>query len=395
MTSSVQRRLVDAYAKVAVEAGLALAPGQTLFVYADLEHAPLAQAVARAAYARGADYVDAYYWDPQVLRALMDYGPATSYGMSPPWLVSRFAEAVACEGAVLWIQGRNTAEDYEGIDAAKVAAVRMSQLVGAHHAAILGRLVNWTAVPCPTPIPDSLEVADARWRGLATALRLDESDPVSAWNARLDELVRRAGAVTSRSLDHLIFRGPRTALTVGLFEGARWLTARMATVRGQTFTANLPTEEIYSAPDPARTHGVVEITRPAVIRNRVVSGGILEFAAGRVVRCAADDGAELLNAEVATDDGAARLGEVALVDGASRVAKTGIFFGDIALDENAASHIALGAGDPAALDNIGQEPNTSRIHLDLCIGGPEVDVDGVDAAGLEEPILSRGRWVMK
>ena len=177
--------------------------------------------------------------------------------------------------------------------------------------------------------------------------RLDEPDPRGAWAARAEELQSVAEWLTELRLDALRFEGPGTDLTVGLFDGARWQTALSETVDGIVHLANIPTEEVYTTPDPARAEGVVRSTRPlALADGPVVRGLEIRFEAGRAVAIDAEEGGEILRGRAAIDAGAARLGEVALVDRESRVGRLGTTFYETLLDENAVSHIALGDGDP-------------------------------------------------
>ncbi len=162
----------------------------------------------------------------------------------------------------------------------------------------------------------------------------------------LDDIARRLAAA---GFDALHFEGPGTDLVVGLFPGAEWQTARGETVDGIVHMANLPSEEVFTTPDPARTEGVVRSTRPLALGDGpIVRGLVVRFEGGRAVEITADEGEEIMRGRAALDDGAARLGEVALVDRESRIGQLGTTFLDTLLDENAVSHIALGDGDACA-----------------------------------------------
>jgi aminopeptidase len=210
----------------------------------------------------------------------------------------------------------------------------------------------------------------------------------------MQQLDAAAAALDARRFDALRFTGPGTDLTVGLFPSSNWITASFETAWGLPHMPNVPSEEVFSTPDPARTEGVVRATTPLFTSGAVIEDLEVEFREGRVVRIDASRNADVLRAQVAKDEGAARIGEVALVDGDGRIGATGTVFFDTLLDENAASHIALGSayafavGDDADKDR----RNVSSIHIDFVIGGPEVDVHGVDADGIEHPVLSAGAW---
>ena len=193
------------------------------------------------------------------------------------------------------------------------------------------RTTNWTIVPYPTigwarqvhpGLPDEEALARLSEQVLHVC-RLDEEDPVAAWKERADFLVATAARVTERRFDAVRFEGPGTKLTVGLLPTTLFMAARFETVDGIVHMPNLPSEEIFGAPDPQRTEGVVRATKPLVIGGSIIKGLEVEFHEGRAVRIDADEGAEVLRGYAARDEGASRLGEVALVDGDGRIGKLG------------------------------------------------------------------------
>jgi aminopeptidase len=226
-------------------------------------------------------------------------------------------------------------------------------------------------------------------------LRLDEDDPIAAWRARADTLVGVASRLTERRLSAIRFRGPGTDLTVGLLASSKWLAARFETVGGIVHMPNLPTEEVFTTPDPERVDGDVTASKPLVLTDGTVVRGLrVRFEGGRAVSIEADEGGEVLRTVAGTDDGAARLGEVALVDAEGRIGALDTVFYDTLIDENAASHIALGRAYEMAVEDPADHPraNMSAIHVDFMIGSPEMRVDGIDADGGEVPVLHGGRW---
>ena len=224
-------------------------------------------------------------------------------------------------------------------------------------------------------------------------LRLDEPDPAAAWRQRSAELIETATRLTELRLDSVQFRGPGTDLVVGLLPGSRWIAAAMTTADGIAFAPNLPSEEIFTTPDPERTEGVVQATRPLDVAGTVITGLQARFEGGRITDISAEAGAELLAGRCAVDDGASRLGEVALVDGSGRIGPLGTVFFDTLLDENAASHVAVGAAYPDAVEESDHaHMNRSGIHIDFMIGSPEIAVTGITREGTEIPVLIEGAW---
>jgi aminopeptidase len=263
------------------------------------------------------------------------------------------------------------------------------------------RTTNWTIVPYPTlgwarQVHPGLGGDEALARlseQILHVCRLDEDDPVAAWKERADLLVATAERVTERRFDALRFEGPGTNLTVGLLPTTHFMAARFETVDGIVHMPNLPSEEIFGAPDPQRTDGVVRATKPLVIGGSIIKGLEVEFRDGKAVRIDADEGADVLRGYAARDEGASRLGEVALVDGDGRIGKLETVFFDTLLDENAASHIALGESYrfTAGEDDF-PRLNHSSIHVDFMIGGDDVAVTGVTATGEDVPVLRDGAW---
>jgi len=238
------------------------------------------------------------------------------------------------------------------------------------------------------------EALEQLWEEIAHVCRLDEPDPLAAWNERLDRLVAVSGRLDDLALDALRFDGPSTELTVGLLPSSRWQSARLRTVDGIVHAPNLPTEEVFTTPDPERVEGVVSATKPLFTSGVLITGLRVRFEGGRATSIEADQGAETLQALSRRDEGAGRLGEVALVDRESRIGGLGTVFYDTLLDENAASHIALGQALGFALADEADQTrmNSSGLHIDFMIGSDAVTVTGVRADGSEVPLLSEGTW---
>jgi aminopeptidase len=238
------------------------------------------------------------------------------------------------------------------------------------------------------------EALSRLWEQVAHVCRLDEDDPPAAWRERMDTLVDAGRRLDERRFDELHFEGPGTDLRVGLLPSSTWECASFQTSEGLWHMPNLPSEEVFTAPDPLRVDGVVTATKPLNLQGTTVEGLRVRFEAGRAVEIDADVNAEALRARTRLDEGAARLGEVALVDRHGRVGPLDTVFYDTLLDENAASHLALGNAYAFTVADRADRArvNASAIHIDFMIGSDDVAVTGVTAAGERAPILQRGDW---
>jgi aminopeptidase len=225
--------------------------------------------------------------------------------------------------------------------------------------------------------------------------RLDEPDPLEAWEARIVQLERAAEALNETRLDALHFEGEGTDLTIGLLPSSIWRMARWSTIDGLRHLPNVPTEEVFTSPDPERVDGHVRSTKPLVLTDGTMVRGLnVRFEGGRAVEITADEGGEVLAGRTRIDDGACRLGEVALVDRESRIGQLGTVFYETLLDENAASHIALGSGFAFAVETEEDlaRVNQSAVHIDFMIGSNDVDVTGLTSDGERVPLLRDGVW---
>jgi aminopeptidase len=393
---------IAAIAQLAVGLGANIQPGQIVGIAVEPGQEPISRAVAEAAYARGAKYVDAWYFDPHLKHSRLQHAARETLGYVPPWIGERTLQLGESGAARIAFQGLIEPHLFDDIDP-ELLGLDLMPRIRESLTVTASRQSNWSIVPFPTPDWATLvypelepEAAYARlWEQIERIMRLDEPDPVAAWEARLGQLDTVSEKLNGLALDALRYEGPGTDLTVGLLPGSRWMSARITTVHGITHTVNIPTEETFTTPDPERVDGVVTATKPLLVPGAAPIEGLrVRFEGGRATQIDADSGAEILRSMCAQDAGAARIGEVALVDRESRIGQSGSVFYSILLDENAASHLALGNAYPFSVEDgpDRERANSSAIHVDFMVGSNEVAVTGVRRDGTEIPLLRDGAW---
>ena len=391
---------IEALAELIVRFGANVQPGQIVAIGSEPGKEPLARAIAEAAYKAGAKFVDLSVFDIHIKHARMLHAAPETLTFVPPWYGERMRALGENRCAVIALTGPVAPRIMEGIDPARLGRDLLPQ-VRESIQIVNERTTNWTAAPCPTESWAALvhpecppgEALERLWRDVAHVCRVDESDPVAAWEERMNRLAAVSGKLDALQLDAVRFEGPGTDLTVGLLPTGRWQCARISTVDGIVHAPNLPTEEVFSTPDPERTEGYVRSTKPLYVSGAMVTGLRVRFSGGRAVEIEADEGADTLRALSRRDRGACRLGEVALVDGESRIGSLDTVFFDTLLDENAASHIALGEGlDFTVGEGDRGRINRSDLHIDFMIGSDEVAVTGIERGGGEVPLLRGGAW---
>jgi aminopeptidase len=394
-------RQIESLAELIVGFGANVQPGQVVALNSEPGKEPLARAVADAAYRHGAKFVDLRVFDLHLKRARALHADPETLGYVPPWYGEQMLAYGEHRCAYVSLTGPVAPHIMDGIDPALMGKDMLPRIRESIEV-VNARTTNWTVAPCPTPGWAELvhpglkpDVALERlWTEVVRVCRVDEDDPVTAWSDRLDRLVEVADKLDKLGLDAVRFQGSGTDLSVGLLRGSRWQAARISTVDGIVHAPNLPTEEVFTTPDPERVEGVVTATKPLFVSGVLITGLRVRFEAGRAVEIEAAENRDTLRALTERDQGAARLGEVALVDRESRIGELGVVFFDTLLDENAASHIALGQGFQFAVTGEGDiaRVNSSEIHIDFMIGSPEVSVTGLTQGGESIPLLRDGTW---
>jgi aminopeptidase len=398
------------YAELIIRIGLNLQAGQRLLIIAPLPAAPLVRKVAAYGYKQGARLVDVFYADEELLLTRFQLAPRDSLGDEVSWPWDAAYQYVQHGDAVLQLHGTDP-DLLKGQDPELVQAYNLarSKSLKPFSLEVSRNNLNWLIAGYATPswaakvfpdLPEEQQV-DRLWQAIFDICRVTQPDPVAAWQHHLDQLARRRTYLTQKQYAALHYTAPGTDFTVGLPQNHIWRGGNIQSTRGVTFMPNLPTEEVFTVPHKEQIHGTVTATKPLSYNGALIDSFSVTFDEGHVVEVKAAAGEAVLRNMIATDDGAASLGEVALVPYSSPISQSGLLFFNTLFDENAACHIALGRGLRFCLQNgstlseeelSAQGINYSLIHVDFMIGSDQLNIDGITADGRREPLLRNGEW---
>lgn len=403
-----------AYARLIVEAGCALQPGQDLFVRGALESAPLIRLITQEAYALGAHQVTVRFHDEAIERMHYDNCTMDVFETMPEW-AALLNNSMARNGAAILTIDSDDPEAMTGVDPRKLIARAQASHAACkefYDALDFGRCV-WCIVGGASPawarkvfpgLPED-EALARLWDAIFTTVRLtgDNADEaIEAWRAHRASFAKRCAWLNAQRFDALHYTNAHgTDLTIGLTDKHLFNGGGDTTVHGVQFFPNMPTEEIFTTPDRLRAQGTVVSALPLAYNGSLIDNFGLEFQDGKVVRVWAEQGEEVLRSIVDTDENSCRLGEAALVAFDSPIRNSGVLFYSTLFDENASCHLALGQGFPdcyeggydmSADELFAAGVNKSATHVDFMIGTEDLAIDGITSDGQRVAIFRNGNW---
>lgn len=406
-------KLLQLYADFVVKVGVNVQPRQTFIIRSPITMPDFAHACARAGYDAGAKRVIVRWEDEKLQRMRYEREDEATLTDFKDWQLHMFLDyAEEPDGVATLAIYAADPEALAGLDTEKInrVSVASSKFMKPWQEYSMTDRIQWCVVAVPTPswaakvfpgLPTD-EAVEKLWQVIFDVCRVTGGDPVGAWRAHVAKTTACRDQLNAWDLDAVHFKSANgTDLTVGLAEDAVWEGASATAENGARFIANVPTEEVFTAPHRERTNGTVYGTRPYVFRGQLIEGWYVTFKDGRAVEHGAEKNADLFAQLLSSDENACRIGEVALVPASSPINRCGVLFYNTLFDENAACHIAFGAGYPTNIKGgIGMTRpqlmekglNDSVIHEDVMIGAPDTEVIGIKKDGGTVPIFKNGEW---
>lgn len=404
-------QLIEKYANLFVTTGVNVQEGHTISLSCSVDNAKLARAIAKAAYEKGADEVLIEWTDDVISRMTYDFQSEETLTNVPKYRIEKMNYLLEKGASRIGIISSDP-DNLSGLDGDKIAATQkaVSQALKPMREASQANKISWTLGAAASPkwaakvFPDlktEEEQMDALWDAIFKSVHLYDEDPIATWAEKDKTLEAKAEELNKENFTALHYTAPGTDLTIGLPKGHRWEGAGSDNVRGERFMANMPTEEVFTAPDANRIDGVVVSTKPLSYAGSIIEGMEFHFENGRVTKVTADKGEAVIQKLIEQDEGAASLGEVALVPHESPISQSGLIFFNTLYDENASNHVALGSayafnlegGTEMSEDELKEAGlNRSTTHVDFMIGSSEMDIDGIKEDGSRVPIFRNGTW---
>ena len=401
---------LEKYAELAVKVGVNIQPGQTLLVRTPIECAPFVRKVVKKAYDLGAKEVHIEWSDEEC--SLIKYlnAPDETFNEFPKWISDQYVDIAKNGGAFLTIYAQNP-DLLKDVDPKRVANAQKASAKALQEwrSYTLSDKSKWSIVSVPTvswskkvfPGVSEEEAVEKMWEAIFKCTRVDQEDPIEAWNKHNKDLKTRMNFLNDSKFKKLYFKSSKTDITMELPEGHIWASGASKDPNGIDFNPNIPTEEVFTLPHKFGVNGIVASTKPLVYGGNVINNFTLTFKDGKIVDFTAEEGYETLSNLISTDEGSHYLGEVALVPFKSPISDTNIVFYNTLYDENASCHFAIGTAYKSCIENgvnIPEEEldkhgiNFSMTHVDFMIGSSDMDIVGETANGEKVQIFKDGNW---
>lgn len=401
---------LEKYAQLITEVGVNVQAGHTIVIQIAVDQAPLARLLTTKAYELGAAEVIVQWTDDVVQKEFLSHAADDRLSNIPQYKIDQTNDWVEKGASRISVVSANP-DALAGVDSDRVALFQAASgkaMMNLRQATQANK-VSWTVVAAAGAdwaqkvFPDVAadEAQDKLWDQIFKTTGIYEEDPVAAWKKHDETLQVKAEALNKEQFSALHYTAPGTDLTIGLPKNHLWEGAGSYNARNEKFMANMPTEEVFTAPDARRIDGYISSTKPLSYAGTIISGMKFTFKDGKVVDFSAEQGEEVLGKLLAIDEGAKSLGEVALVPDPSPISQSGIIFFNTLFDENASNHLALGSayafslqgGTEMSEDELAAAGlNRSQTHVDFMVGSDQMSIDGIKEDGSTVPVFRNGDW---
>lgn len=401
------------YAKLLVSTGINVQPGHTVQLTIGVEQAELARLIVKEAYAHGAKEVLVNWLDDVIARERLVNVDVELLEQVHPQRITEMNYLLERKASRLVVLSEDPGA-YDGVDPEKLSrnARALSQALNPMRQATQANKISWTLGAAsglewakkvfPNATSDE-EAVDLLWDQIFKTCRIYEEDPIKAWEEHEARLVAKAKVLNDEQFVKLHYTAPGTDLVLGMPKNHLWEAAGSINAQGEKFIANMPTEEVFTAPDYRVADGYVTSTKPLSYNGNIIEGIKVTFKDGEIVDVTAEKGDEVMKKLVFDNAGARGLGEVALVPDKSPISQSGVTFFNTLFDENASNHLAIGQAYAFSIEGgteMSQEElkeaglNRSDVHVDFMIGSNKMNIDGIREDGTRVPIFRDGEWAI-
>lgn len=407
----MEEKFLKKFAETVLKIGVNLQEGQGLEIICPVEKSDVAVALTEAAYKMKAKIVNVRWGSESIDR--LNYLNASTETLTdiPKWFIDSKNYLVKKGFCYVAISAEDPSA-FLGVPPEKLAqaARARGKALKSFYDSVMSNGIRWCVVSVPTKnwakkvFPNSVDPENELLGLIEKTMRLDAENPVLAWEKHIKTLNERAEFLNSHNFEFLHFSNSKgTDFTVGLSDDHTWISAEEKAKDGLPFVANMPTEEVFTAPHRLKAEGTVKSAMPLCYDGQIIDGFSLTFKKGKIVDFTAEKGFDTLKHLIETDSGTRRLGEVALIGKNSPIAKSKTLFYNTLFDENASCHIALGKGYPTtvkASENLSKKEltkkglNDSIEHVDFMIGTADLKIDGIKKDKTAVPLFRNGDWVI-
>lgn len=411
----MNEKMLWQYARLVVGVGINVQKGQPVMVNCPVECAGFGRLLAKAAYDAGAREVFMNWRDDFIAREHWLKADPSVFDSVPAWEVMKRME-LAKQGVGMISVSASDPENLKGVDPDRLrrSGIATGRDLKEFSRMVMSNAVPWCVVSVPIPswakkvfpgVPEE-EAMEKLWDAIFKTVRVTEDgDAVEEWRRHCENIEGKAKTMTEYDFKELHYENSLgTDLYVQMPENHMWLAGGDTARSGVKFVANMPTEEVFSAPLRTGVNGVLYASKPLVLHGNIVDGIRLTFKDGRIEDVHADVGEETLRTEIGLDEGSRYLGEIALVPYDSPISNSGILFFNTLFDENAACHFAFGEAYPACIkggDDLSEDElkaaginAVSNTHVDFMVGTADLKITGETRDGRTVKVFENGNFAI-